>query len=292
MTVAQKNLPHVTRQDIVRGLAALGLKPGDNVLVHSALSSFGRVEGGPNTVIDALLDAIGPAGTLVFPTFTGDAVISAFLGQSGSVGAVTLPAVANVNLDDIATPREEHIETGIIPKTARRRGDFLKGNHPLYSICAKGPLAAALVEANDRFIFPSAQRKPIYLLGQHGGKALLIGVPHEANSSIHLIAEFAGLEYKIQDKPYWSLTVTEFLAMPRPRQLELIRLHCGMNLTYNLKNRFDRIEGVLQQAGQINIGKVGNSELRLMPIAQMLRLGLEAVKKNPWLLVDKLPAGG
>ena len=62
----------LTRSDIVDGLRALGLAAGDRVVVHSSLKAFGRVEGGPNTVIDALEEVITPAGTLVMPTFSSE----------------------------------------------------------------------------------------------------------------------------------------------------------------------------------------------------------------------------
>ena len=53
----------VTSQDLEQGFDTVGLETGDIVCVHSSLSSFGHVEGGPTTVITALLDCIGPAGT-------------------------------------------------------------------------------------------------------------------------------------------------------------------------------------------------------------------------------------
>ena len=46
----------------------LGLEKGDVVLVHSSYKSFGGVEGGPQTVIDALLSILGEEGTLIVPT--------------------------------------------------------------------------------------------------------------------------------------------------------------------------------------------------------------------------------
>ena len=61
----------VRRDDIVRGLRALGLAPGDVVLVHSSLGSLGHVEGGADAVIDALLDTVGTEGTVLVPTLTG-----------------------------------------------------------------------------------------------------------------------------------------------------------------------------------------------------------------------------
>ncbi len=45
----------------------LGVDAGDTLLVHSSYKSLGPVEGGPQTVIDALLAALGPDGTLIMP---------------------------------------------------------------------------------------------------------------------------------------------------------------------------------------------------------------------------------
>ena len=61
----------VTKQDILFSLSLMGIQSGDLLLVHSALSSIGQVEGGADTVIDALLETIGPKGTLVMSTLTG-----------------------------------------------------------------------------------------------------------------------------------------------------------------------------------------------------------------------------
>ena len=53
-------------------LRELGVRPGETLLVHSSLSSLGWVYGGAVAVVQGLLDALGPEGTLVVPTQTGD----------------------------------------------------------------------------------------------------------------------------------------------------------------------------------------------------------------------------
>lgn len=54
MNAREKIKPWVRKEDIKAGLMRLGLKKGDTVGVHSSLSSFGHVDGGADTVIDAL----------------------------------------------------------------------------------------------------------------------------------------------------------------------------------------------------------------------------------------------
>src|SRR5689334_2343875 len=59
----------VTYQEIVLGLQQLGLRRGAAVEVHSSLSAFGWVEGGAPTVIQALIDVLGPDGTLIMSAY-------------------------------------------------------------------------------------------------------------------------------------------------------------------------------------------------------------------------------
>jgi len=56
---------------VFRGLVSIGLGPGDNVVVHSSLKSFGPVKGGADTIIDALEEVVSREGTILMPTFTG-----------------------------------------------------------------------------------------------------------------------------------------------------------------------------------------------------------------------------
>ena len=55
----------LTRDDIAEGLRRLGLGAGMIVEVHSSLSSLGWVEGGAETVVDALMGGVGERGALV-----------------------------------------------------------------------------------------------------------------------------------------------------------------------------------------------------------------------------------
>src|SRR5258708_3396939 len=60
-----------TRAGLAHDLAALGVAPGMTVIVHASLGRLGLVVGGAPIVIRALMDALGPDGTLVMPTFSG-----------------------------------------------------------------------------------------------------------------------------------------------------------------------------------------------------------------------------
>jgi len=61
-----------TRRSLAEDLVRLGVAPGDLLLLHSSLSSLGWVAGGAQAAVLALLDALGPRGTLVVPAQSGD----------------------------------------------------------------------------------------------------------------------------------------------------------------------------------------------------------------------------
>jgi aminoglycoside N3'-acetyltransferase len=66
------NLDSVNRDMLVRQLLDLGVQPGAVLLVHTAFSKVGPVEGGPSGLIVALRDALGFNGTLVMPSMSSD----------------------------------------------------------------------------------------------------------------------------------------------------------------------------------------------------------------------------
>jgi len=114
--------PVVTQAAIVAALRALGIEDGDDVMFHSSLSSFGHVEGGANSVIDAFLESVGPNGTVLAPSF------SRFELRRGEFGSWWNPE---------ATP----VYTGEITEAFWRRPVAVRSFHPTHSVAAIGARA-------------------------------------------------------------------------------------------------------------------------------------------------------
>lgn len=66
-----------TKEYIVSQLRELGIKSGDMVNAKVSLKSIGKIDGGPNTLIAAIMEVIGEEGTLVCESF--NPVVSAYL---------------------------------------------------------------------------------------------------------------------------------------------------------------------------------------------------------------------
>lgn len=160
----------VTQEQLATGFRAIGLGTADSLIVHSSLRSLGYVEGGADTVLDALLEVIGPEGNLMLPTFNYTRPL-----PEPYYGPATTPG-----------------RTGLIPETGRQRPSAIRSLHPTHSVAVIGPDAVELTRdhlAGRAFGIGS----PIDRLAQMGGKVLLLGVGHVSNSMIHVAEEYAGL---------------------------------------------------------------------------------------------------
>jgi aminoglycoside 3-N-acetyltransferase len=149
-----------TRSRLVDDLKALGLSSGMDVMVHSSLSSIGHVLGGAQTVVDAILLAVGRRGTVVMPSFNH-----------------TWAAVYN----RMATPTIN----GEIPDCFWRRRDAVRSDHPSHAVAAIGPKAGAICEGHVAAGLWT-QDGPIGRLIKGGGYILSIGVDHTSSTAYHV----------------------------------------------------------------------------------------------------------
>jgi len=163
----------VTQADIVAGLRALGLQPGDMVQVHSSLSSFGHVEGGPQVVVDALLEVLGPEGTLMAPTF-----------NHGSREAFD-------DEDEIFDPRTTRSVNGAITEAVRKRPEAHRSLHPTHPCAAIGPQAEWLTSEHLELRTFDA-RSPLGKLVSSGGKICMMGVGMNTCTAAHVAETRAG----------------------------------------------------------------------------------------------------
>lgn len=59
----------ITRESLVKDLISLGIKSGDTLFLRISYRAIGKVEGGPKTFLDALMEIIGKEGTIILTAF-------------------------------------------------------------------------------------------------------------------------------------------------------------------------------------------------------------------------------
>ncbi|MGQ9454386.1 MAG: AAC(3) family N-acetyltransferase [Armatimonadota bacterium] len=242
----------VTREEIAKGLQTLGLCPGDAVVVHSSLSSFGRVEGGANTVVDAILDVLGPEGTLVVPTFNYE------------------PGV----FDPDSTPSV----VGAITEVVRRRPNALRSKHPTHSVAAIGPLAQVIVEDHEK-VHAFGRGSALFKLLQANGKILQLGTDMTTCSMVHVAEEIAEVGYL--DRQRW---VTVRLANGKTARRMIRRPGCSQG--------FGILEDILRERGQLNETIIGNCKSRLFKARDLVQAALDMLRSDPESLLCKRPDCG
>jgi aminoglycoside 3-N-acetyltransferase len=256
--VTQRQVPGLSREAIVSDLRALGLEAGALVLVHSSLSSLGWVESGAQTVVDVLLEAVSPDGTVLVPTLTGTI-------QDGP------------EHPPIIDPRATPCWTGTIPETFRRLPSARRSRHPTHSVAAVGPATAWLIAGHEYCATPCAANSPYGRLADAGGFILLLGVTHERNTSLHMVEELADVPYHMQREP-----APARVARPDGAWEEIpTRLHL-----WRWERAFPRVEPLLLEAGAQRTGMVGQAHSRLVDARAMRDLLLPLLRRGPLFLLS------
>jgi aminoglycoside 3-N-acetyltransferase len=178
----------ITRSVIAQGLRDAGVVEGGTLMVHVRLSAFGWVVGGIDTVVHALLDAVGPDGTLM-----------AFCGWDDSPYHVDLwpdrwqTAYGEMPAFDPETSSARR-DFGRFPERLRTWPGALRSTHPEVSFTAIGPAAAGLLAASDD-ADPWGKTGPLGQLVAANGQVLLLGAPLDTLTLCHhaeAIAEVPG----------------------------------------------------------------------------------------------------
>lgn len=228
---------HVTKNDIVEGLSDLGIPHGSLIMVHSSLSSIGNVTGGSETVVDGLLDVIGPEGTLVVPTFTYPAD---YVGSNDPKW--------------IFDPYETDSGMGAITNAARKRPGALRSIHLWHSVSALGPLAREITTAGGTSAWDA--QSPMSWILRNGGWLLLLGVPYQNLTAIHIWEVEFDVDYR---KEY---DVERRMRQPDGTVVKLIsRVHDRVET--HPGSDFNRFGERMESAGKVQIGHVGNAVARL-----------------------------
>lgn len=185
--VESSKLP-ILKFQLIDDFRKLGLKEGDNVVVHSSLSSIGWIPGGPVLVIDALMEIITKNGTLIMPTHSSDNS-DPRNWQHPPVPELWKPIIREQMpaYDLKITPTRG---MGKIVDTFLHYPIVLRSNHPQVSFAAWGKYAEMITA--DHPLTPSfGINSPLGRLYQLKGKVLLLGVEHVNNSSLHVAEHLA-----------------------------------------------------------------------------------------------------
>jgi aminoglycoside 3-N-acetyltransferase len=244
----------VRLRDLLLGLRELKLGNAP-VIIHSSIKSFGEVEGGAQTVVNAL-GGVFP-GVLV-PTFTYKTMLTPLTGPEHN--AITYGSGESQNrMAEFFTPRMPADPLmGIIPETLRNQPRAERSIHPIQSFAG--------VNAGE-FLEAQTMADPLGSLGaleKQGGWAVLIGVDHTVNTSIHYAEKLAGRRQFVR----WALTPKGVLECPG-----FPGCSAGFQAIAPAMEKYTR---------QVQIGA---ARVRAVPLAMLVRVVIARIKKDPLALL-------
>ena len=171
---------------LIADLRSLGLRGGQDLLIHCSLRKVGPVDGGPATLLAALRAVAGPEATLVVPTETAQNSLTSrkFLAATTGFDADQLAAyvAAMPGFDPATTPSDG---MGAFAEHVRTRPAARRSNHPQVSFAALGPKAADCTAVHDLNCH-LGERSPLGWLYAADAAILLLGVGYDACTAFHL----------------------------------------------------------------------------------------------------------
>ena len=246
-------------EDLVKGFRQVGLTAGDTVLVQSSFIPLRKAQGGPRTVIEALLAVLAPEGTLIMPTFNW----------------------ADFGEKKFYSQRTTKPQTGILTELFMNWEGCQRIYHPFHGFSLVGKLAQELAQkVKNRSSFEASSL--FGKLHRMNAKLMLLGVDYRQGFSFfHYVEESVGVPYR------------KFLTLRGKMEKLDGTIHdieipyygrASLSEEYNL----DKIAPILEEDCSVVVtGSIGMCPVKVVRAKEAYDLLATALKKNPNLVCIK-----
>ncbi|MEN8173403.1 MAG: AAC(3) family N-acetyltransferase [Chloroflexota bacterium] len=240
--------------DLATEFKALGLESDDTLLVHSSYKSFGGVDGGPQTVIDALLAVLGAEGTLIMPTFNFD-------------------FCKNEPWDVRSTP--SHM--GAITNMVREHPEARRVFHPIYSFAVLGAQAEFLTKDHYK---SSYERNSLFgKLRDLDGKIMIVGLSYTNSMTFfHHVEEMEGVDYRYM-KYFTGMVTDEHGKTYQDTFSMLVR-----DVEKDVITEVNPMGALMESAGIVSMRQIGDASVKLMGANEVYDFTVREMKRDPKLL--------
>ncbi|MCP4143294.1 MAG: AAC(3) family N-acetyltransferase [Chloroflexi bacterium] len=241
-------------ENLVEGFRGLGVKTGDTLLVHSSYKSFGGVDGGPQTVINALLEVLGEEGTLVMPTFN----FSFCKGKPWNA-------------------RETRSQMGAITNLVRTDPRAKQVFHPIYSFAVIGKHAEAFGAIREKSSY--GPNSAFAKLCELDGKIMVVGLSYNNSMTFfHHIEEMEGVDYRYLKDFTGNITDWDGNTTVDTYQM-LVR-----DIEIGVQTMVDPMGALMEEAGVIKSHQIGEADVKLMKANEVYEFTVREMKRDPFLL--------
>jgi aminoglycoside 3-N-acetyltransferase len=249
----------ISMQEFKESCLKLGIKKGDILFVHSSYKNLGKVEGGPLSIIKALLEILTDEGTLIMPTFNFN-----FCEDYNAKG------------EGIFDIEKTPSKMGIITELFRRMRGVKRSHIPIYSIAVKGKYENEFVNISDKKVFGTDS--VFGKLHKMNGKILFIAVSYQDSWTFaHYIENLFGVDYR-----YPKTFKGKIIYNGKESNIEVEML--VRDLERNVVTNVQPMGELLEKLGAVESINLGKSFLKLMDCTKSVDFTIQEMKKNPTIL--------
>lgn len=184
----------ITHSQLLAQLHSLGVAPGDTVMLHISVKAIGWIVGGPEVLLDALLEVLGPEGTLMMLAGWEDYPyhLSEWPPEKQAAYREECPAF---DPEHSRADGREMSRLAEYLRTRKKGGPVFRSGHPTCSVVATGKHAAWLC-ADHPLYYGFGEGSPFAKLCEAGGWVVNIGAPLNTFTVLHYAEHRCGLPDK------------------------------------------------------------------------------------------------
>ncbi len=252
----------LSKNDIKKQLQELNIEKGKIVTVHTSLRAIGEIDGGGETLLNALIDCFTKGGGLLcVPTHTWNS--------------------------DVYDLRKAESCIGVLPRLAAAHPEALRTLHPTHSMAVFGEKERAEAFVYEEcFADSPANPKGCYgKIYENDGYVLLIGVGQDKNTYLHCVEEMLDVPDRLTDYK------VEKTIIQKDGTEEKRHLYWFDEKICDVSVNFPKFEAPFRHFGAITDARLGNAAVQVC-IAQKMKEVIELIyKKNNYreLLDNDLP---
>lgn len=252
-----------TRSSLAADLGAIGFAPGDAVLVHAALRKVGRVIGGPDTILCAMRDVVGPEGTILGYTDW----------QLEDDERDDLSVRQHVPAFDPLTSRSTR-DNGFWPEMLRTTPGAFRSGNPGASMAAIGGRAAWFT-ADHALDYGYGPQSPLGKLVEAKGKVLMLGAPLGRITLLHHAEHLANFPNKRVKRFETPILVDGVTTWRWFEEFDTSNSPDGMDDEY-----FETILLEFLATGEGRRGMIGEAESVLVPAAEIVDFAVRWMEEH------------
>lgn len=247
-----QNQSEITKQQLLEDLTRIGIKKGAVLAVHIGYKSIGRVKGGPQTVVDALMESVTETGTLLMPVFNSL--------TNGTTDLRTAPSCV-----------------GIVTEFFRKTAGVIRSDNPTHSCAIWGKDARKIADTHLHTT-QLGENTPFHEIAKRDGTVLHMGCEFNSCSIVHVAEVLAKVPYLTVGYPGYESPIKYINPL-------------GHEKVFNSDENpgdgsgFRVVQWEMDRRGLLNHGMIGEAKSFWAKGTQIIDLTLEMLKRDPAALL-------